>query len=62
MIIYSERINLHEMRITELDEYIRELEGAKNLETALYNKHIKELDIRISEAKKIRFEKAVDSI
>ena len=62
MIIYNEILPLSEMSISELDKLITELEGVKNLETALYNKHIKELNQRIIEAKKIRFEKAVDSL
>lgn len=62
MIIYSQKLNLNEMRIDELDKLIQELEGVKSLETALYYKHVKELDTRIAEAKKVRFEKAVDSL
>ena len=62
MIIYSQQLNLNEMCIEELDKYITELEGAKSLETALYYKHVKELEARIREAKQVRFDKAVDSL
>lgn len=62
MIIYSQNLNLNEMRIEELDKLIQELEGAKSLETALYYKHVKELEARIREVKQVRFEKAVDTL
>lgn len=62
MIIYSEYSNLIEMSIDELDKMITELEGVKALETELYYKHVEQLNARIAEVKKVRFEKAVDTL
>lgn len=62
MIIYNEILPLAEMSVPELDKLITELEGVKSLETELYYKHIEQLNYRIAEAKKVRFEKAVDSL